>query len=87
MAAVTVNKNGVRGAVGNIVLKTWTISGATGSTLDTLMKGLQFVDYQRTTAAGSASQITTITISGSVLTINASGTMVQEVIAVWGVAG
>lgn len=70
-------------------MKVFNISGASGSTLDTKMINILFVDNQNSNAAASpgATVITSYAVSGSVITFTSSGTMVNEVIIVFGREG
>ncbi len=82
MAAVTQAGQPQRHVIGDLVVRFFTVSGASGSTLATGMSNILFVTNQQSTAAGSISLITAIAVSGGQLTISSSSTMVTEVIMV-----
>jgi hypothetical protein len=82
MAAVTQAGQPQRHVIGDLVVRFFTVSGATGSTLATGMSNILFATNQQSTAAGSISLITAIAVSGGQLTITSSNTMVSEVIMV-----
>ena len=72
-----------RFVVGNFVLKTWVVNGASGSTLPTGMNGIFWIESQPFCQAGTASLITGLSFSAGTITITSSGTMVNEVVQVW----
>lgn len=82
MAAVTQGAAPYRHVIGDLVVRHFTISGATGSTLDTGMQQILFVDIQQSTAAGSVSLITSFSVSGGRITFASSAPMVNEVVGV-----
>lgn len=84
MAAVTQAGQPQRHIIGDLVLRTFTISGVTGSTLSTNMSNVQFVDIQQSTAAGTISLITAFAVNAvtGVITFTSSGPMVSEVVQV-----
>jgi hypothetical protein len=82
MAAVTQAGQPQRHVIGDLVLRTFTVSGATGSTLATGMSNIQFVDIQQSTAAGTVSLITSFSVSGGTITFASSAPMVNEVVQV-----
>jgi hypothetical protein len=82
MAAVTQAGQPQRHVIGDLVVRFFTVSGASGSTLATGMSNILFATNQQSTAAGSISLITAIAVSGGQLTITSSNTMVSEVIMV-----
>lgn len=84
MAAVTQAGNPQRHVIGDLVLRTFNVSGVTGSTLATGMSAIQFVDIQQSTAAGSISLITSFSVNTvtGVITFTSSGPMVTEVVQV-----
>ena len=82
MAAVTQAGQPQRHVIGDLVLRTFQISGVTGSTLDTGMSNIQFVDIQQSTAAGTISLITAFSVSGGRITFTSSAPMVSEVVQV-----
>jgi hypothetical protein len=95
MAAVTVNNSqyGNRHVIGDLIVRFFNITGASGSTLATGQNNIMFIDIQKVTQAGnplgstsSASLITGITYTNGAnvtLTISSSAPMVNELIAVW----
>lgn len=96
MAAVTINpapplQGPFRHVIGDLTMRVFNISGASGSTLDTGLKQILYVDYQRSTSAGATTQITQFTIgtgaNSSVITFTSSGTMANEVVIVFGRVG
>lgn len=87
MAAVTQSGAPTRHVIGDLVVRFFNVSGATGSTLDTLMKQILFITNQQSTAAGTISLITAISLSGSTATFTSSAPMVNEVIMVIGRVG
>lgn len=83
MAAVTQAGQPQRHVIGDLVVRFFTVSGATGSTLDTGMVNILFATPQQSTAAGSISLITAMAISGGRITFTTGGgAMVTEVIMV-----
>ncbi len=84
MAAVTQAGQPQRHVIGDLVVRFFTVSGASGSTLDTGMSNILFATNQQSTAAGTISLITQIVVSSLTgrLTISSSSTMVSEVIMV-----
>ena len=82
MAAVTQSGAPTRHVTGDCVERTFNISGATGSTLDTLLKQIIFVAIQQSTAAGTVSLITSFSVSGSTITFASSAPMVNEIVKV-----
>ncbi len=89
MAAVTQLSTAppTRHVLGDLVSRTFTISGASGSTLNTNMLGIVTYIVQQSTAAGSISLITAVAVSGSTLTFTSSSTMVNEVVTVLALKG
>jgi hypothetical protein len=83
-AAVTVSTSSppTRHIFGDCAVRFFTISGASGSTLATGMSSILFATNQQSTAAGTASLITAISVSGGTLTFTSSAPMVTEVIMV-----
>ena len=84
MAAVTQNAQPYRHVLGDLVVRTFNISGVTGSTLPTGMTNIQFVDIQQSTAAGTISLITSFSVNSNtgVITFASSAPMVQEIVQV-----
>ena len=84
MAAVTQGAAPTRHVIGDLCMRIFTVSGATGSTLATGMVNLLFVTPQQSTAAGSISLITAISYNATtgVVTFTSSAPMVSEVIMV-----
>jgi len=85
MAAVTQGAAPTRHVIGDLCMRIFTVSGATGSTLATGMVNLLFVTPQQSTAAGSISLITAISYNattGVVTFTTGGGAMVSEVIMV-----
>lgn len=84
MAAVTQGAAPTRHVLGDLVVRFFTVSGATGSTLPTGMSNLLFVTNQQSTAAGTISLITAISYNAvtGVVTFTSSAPMVSEVIQV-----
>lgn len=76
-----------RHVVGDLVVKFFAVSGASGSTLHTGMSSLVYVNRQAFTQAGTASLITGIAVAGGLLTFTSSNPMVTEVIEVIGREG
>lgn len=87
MAAVTLTGLSERHIIGDLAVRYYTVSGATGSTLLTGLSQIKFVDIQQSTAAGTISLITAFSVSGSTITFTSSAPMVTEVIAVTGREG
>lgn len=89
MAAVTVAANPppARHDIGDLIVRYFTISGASGSTLVTGIGNVHFVANQPFTVAGTASLITGISNSNGTLTFTSSAPMVTEVIQVIGRKG
>jgi hypothetical protein len=87
MAAVTQTQNAQTGRhlLGDVVMRTFNVSGATGSTLSTGMSNILFVDVQQSTDAGTISLITAISVNhvtGVITFTTGGGAMVNEVIQV-----
>jgi hypothetical protein len=82
MAAVTQAGQPQRHVIGDLVMRIFTVSGASGSTLATGMTNILFTTNQQSTAAGSISLITAMSVSGQTITFTSSSTMVSEVIMV-----
>ncbi len=88
MAAVSQTTNPTRHVIGDLTARTFTISGASGSTLDTGMRQVQIVIVQQSTAAGTVSLITSFSVvqssgGSAVITFNTGGgAMVTEVVMV-----
>lgn len=84
MAAVTQGAAPTRHVLGDIVMRIFTVSGASGSTLPTGQSALLFVTNQQSTAAGTISLITAISYNAvtGVVTLTSSAPMVNEVIKV-----
>ncbi len=82
MAAVTQAGQPQRHVIGDLVVRFFTVSGVTGSTLYTGMQNILFATNQQSTAAGTISLITAIAVSGGQLTLTSSAPMVTEVIMV-----
>jgi hypothetical protein len=78
-----------RFVIGNLVMRLFVVNGASGSTLNTNMSGLVWVDAQVSPQAGGASVITGITYNATtgVVTFTTSGTMVNEVVMALGLKG
>jgi hypothetical protein len=91
MAAVTQSATApaLRHVLGDLVLRTFTISGPTGSTLSTGMFGINNYAIQQSTAAGTISLITAVAVNSGtgVLTFTSSGPMVNEVVSVEALKG
>lgn len=90
MANVTVSSTGPipqRHIMGDLAMRTFKISGISGSTLPTGMANIQFYIVQQSTAAGTISLITAVSVAGGTLTFTSSGPMVNEVVAVFGREG
>jgi hypothetical protein len=87
MASVTQNATypPSRHVLGDIVMRIFTISGASGSTLATGMSGLLFVEMAPFCLAGTASLITGLTynaLTGVVTFTTGGGAMVNEIVQV-----
>lgn len=82
MAAVTQGAAPTRHVYGDCVVRFFTISGNTGSTLATGMRNILFATNQQSTAAGTISLITAIANVAGTLTFTSSAPMVSEVIMV-----
>ena len=89
MAAVTLTGTPDRHVVGDLVIRRFSVNGASGSTLNTGMSNIQFVAVQQSTDAGTISLITAISVNKvtGVITFTSSSTMVTEVIQVWARVG
>ena len=87
MAAVTRTGSPQRHVLGDFVARRFNISGNTGSTLDTGLIDIQFVDIQQSVAAGTASLITSFAVSGSTITFTSSAPMVNEIVMVYATKG
>ena len=83
MAEVTFATPAVqRHVIGDLVIRLFVVGGASGSTIHTGAQGILWVANQPFTQAGTASLITGISVSGNVVTLTSSSTMVTEVIQV-----
>lgn len=85
MAAVTQNAQPYRHVIGDLVVRFFNISGASGSTLNTGMSGILFVQPQQSTAAGTISLITAVSVNtqtGVVTFTTGGGAMVTEIVMV-----
>lgn len=82
MAAVTQAGQPQRHVIGDLVVRFFTVSGASGSTLPTGMSNILFATNQQSTAAGTISLITAMSILGGTITFTSSAPMVSEVIMV-----
>ncbi len=72
-----------RHVIGDLVIKFFAVSGATGSTIHTGDSRIEFVANQPFTQAGTASLITGISVGANgVITLTSSAPMVKEVIEV-----
>ncbi len=89
MANVTFGTPTSQRLQGNYVAKIFVVNGASGSTLNTNMSSLVWVNNQAFCQAGTASLITGITVNATtgVITLTSSSTMVNEVIMVWALKG
>ena len=77
-----------RHVIGDLVLKTFVVSGASGSTITTNMVGILFAAPQPFCKAGTASLINGLSVSAAgVITLTSSGTMVNEIVVVIGKNG
>ena len=77
----------LRHILGDLAVKFFVVSGASGSTLPTGLQQILFATQQAFTQAGTASLLTGLSISGSTITLTSSGPMVREVIMVIGREG
>ena len=87
MAAVTINNassTAQRHVLGDVAVRYFNVSGASGSTLNTGLTNILFVSIQQSNANGTISVITAMNINTTtgVITFTSSGTMTNEVIAV-----
>ncbi len=86
MAAVTQGTPApTRHDLGDLILRTFVISGATGSTLATNMTGILTYIVQQSTQAGTISLITAVavnTTTGVLTFTTGGGAMVTEVVTV-----
>lgn len=89
MALVPSTGQPTRHVAGNLVFRFLTVSGPTGSTVDTGIQNILWTDVQSFNAAGTASLITglSFTSTSSILTLTSSAPMVNEVIEVIGLKG
>jgi hypothetical protein len=72
-----------RHVIGDLVLKTFVVSGASGSTITTNMTGILFAANQPFCKAGTASLVNGLSVSAAgVITLTASGPMVNEIVTV-----
>lgn len=78
-----------RFVIGNLVMRIFVVNGASGSTLNTNMSSLVWVDGQSSPQGGGASVITGLTYNATtgVVTFTTSGTMVNEVVLVLAIKG
>ena len=77
-----------RFVIGNLMMKVFVVNGATGSTLNTGMSGIVWMDVQRFCQAGTASLVTGFSVSSGVITLTTAGSaMVNEVVMVMGREG
>lgn len=83
MAQVTITGQPQRHIIGDLALRIFKVSGASGSTLPTGLRNILYVAIQQSTAAGSASLITSFSVSGGTITFTSSNTMASEVVAVY----
>jgi hypothetical protein len=85
MAAVTVNNNPPqRHVLGDVAIKYFNISGASGNTLATGMNPILFIEIQQSNANGVISAITAVSNNAGTLTFTSSGAMSNEIVAVTG---
>ncbi len=83
MAAVTQAGQPFRHVLGDLVSRIFTVSGASGSTLDTGQSNILWVGVQQSTSAGVISLITSFSVSGGRITFTTGGNpMAGEVILV-----
>lgn len=70
--------------IGDLIMRVFVVNGASGSTLNTNMVGIIWVDGQSSPQGGGASVITGISSNAvtGVVTFTTSGTMVNEVVLV-----
>ncbi len=87
MAAVTQGAAPYRHVLGDLVTRIFTVSGVTGSTLDTGQQSILFVAIQQSTSAGTISLITSFSVSGGRITFASSAPMVGEVVMVFSRVG
>lgn len=89
MANVTFGTPTAQRLQGNYITKIFVVNGATGSTLNTNMVGLLWVDAMSFNQAGTASLITGISYNATtgVVTFTSSAPMVNEVIMVIALKG
>lgn len=95
MAEVTHVATSTRHVLGDLVFRSYTISGPSGSTFTFPQTNVLYLDNQSATAAGAASLITTwsapIGVGGasqqSQITLTSSGPMVQEVFEIFSRVG
>ena len=91
MAAVTQNTSypPTRHVLGDLVIRVFTVSGVSGSTLSTGMSGLVWAQNASFCLAGTASLITGLSFNAQtgVITFTSSNTMVNEIIMVLGRVG
>ncbi len=71
-----------RHVIGDLVIKFFVISGASGSTLPTGLGNILWAGNQPFTQAGTASLLTGLSVSGGTITLTSSAPMVNEVIMV-----
>lgn len=85
MAQVTLGTPAAQRLQGNFIARIFVVNGPNGSTLNTNMTGLIWVDGQSSPQGGGSSVITGIAFNAvtGVLTFTTSGTMVNEVVMVW----
>jgi len=83
MADVTINNTPTRHVWGDLVVRIFDVSGASGSILRTGMGSILLVGWQPCTSAGAASILSTYSESAGVLTLITTGAaMVNEVVFV-----
>ena len=87
MAQVTFNNTPNRHIIGDMVVRFFNVSGASGSTLPTGLSQILYVNAQRFTTAGTASLITGLVAAQGTLTFTSSAPMVNEVVEVIGREG
>ena len=91
MAAVTQGTPAPsRHVLGDLVQRTFVISGATGSTLATNMSGIVSYAVQQSTQAGTISLITAVSVNtttGIMTFTTGGGAMVTEVVTVTALKG
>ena len=76
MAAVTVTNTPTRHVLGDVVMRVFSVTGASGSTLDTGMKQIL------STLVEPGTSITAISDSGGTLTFTSSGAMTAQKVVV-----